>query len=187
MRDETGRTPRKGTPMTAPSKATHGLDLEFRPRDYQLKKPQAERLPGRSGLPPCLPGEVEIARLTVGVLDADGYSVRARRAGGRFQYRIVDQYFTAWSVEPRSSERRLSLGELLRLVDGARPAGWEQSPEPLANLWRDRVAVTRGAETAVVAVSVTSAIYPGLERYHQWQAESWLAARRAPNAAECAA
>jgi len=36
-------------------------------------------------------------------------------------------------------------------------------------------------------VSVTSAIYPGLGRYHQWQAESWLAARRAPNAAECAA
>jgi len=186
MRDETGRTPRKGTPMTAPAKALPGLDLEFRPRNYQLSKVLADRLPGRSGLPPCLPGEVEIARITVGVVDADWYSVRARRAGGRFQYRIVDQYFTAWSVEPRSSERRLSLGELLHLIDGARPAGWSPSAEPLADLWRDRAAVTRRAEVAVTAVRVASPIYPGLERYYLWQAESWLA-RRAPDAAGCAA
>ncbi|MFI5210567.1 MAG: hypothetical protein ACHQ2E_08990 [Gemmatimonadales bacterium] len=173
--------------MTAPSKASHGLDLEFRPRDYQLRKSQAERLPGRSGLPPCLPGEVEIARITVGVVDVDNYSVRARRAGGRFQYRIVDQYFTTWSVEPRSSERRLSLGELLRLIDGARPEGWESSPEPLADLWRDRVAVSGGIETAAASVGVTSELYAALERYHQWRAELWLAARRAPGTSQCAA
>jgi hypothetical protein len=174
--------------MTAPPrKAAPGLDLEFRPRDYQLKNLESARPPGRSGLPPCLPGEVEIARLTVGAVDADCFSVRARRAGRRFQYRIVDAYFTDWTVQPRSSERRLSLGELLGLIDGARPAGWEPSPEPLADLWRHRIALTRGADAAAAAVRVTSPIYPGLEEYHRRQAASWLEGEPGRSAAAVAA
>ena len=174
--------------MTVPRlKASHGLDLEFRPRDYQFKSVEPARLPGRSGLPPCLPGEVEIARLTAGSVDADVCSVRARRAGGRFQYRLVDQYFTPWLVQPRSSQRRLTLGELIRLIDGARPGGWELSGESLANLWRERIALTRGPHAAVAAVSVTSAIYPGVEGHYQRQAESWLALRQTRNEAVAAA
>jgi hypothetical protein len=174
--------------MTAPlATALHGLDLEFRPRDYQLRSPGQARLPGRAGLPPCLPGEVEIALITIGAVDADYFSVRARRAGGRFQYRIVDKYFTEWTVLPRSSERRLSLGELLGLIDGARPQGWEPSPQSLGDLWRERLASTRGDDAAAFAVHVTSAIYPGVEGYYRRQAALWLEARLGQDAEAAAA
>jgi hypothetical protein len=174
--------------MTVPPlEASRGLDLEYRPRHYQLKPQEAARSPCRAGLPPCLPGEAEIARLAVGSVDADCYSLRARRAGGRFQYRIVDQYFTTWLIQPRSTQRCLSLGELLRLIDGARPLGWESSPQPLADLWRNRIALTRGAEAAAAAITVTSASYPGVEGYYQRQAERWLATTRPGSPAEYAA
>lgn len=170
-----------------PPKASHGLDLEYRPRHYQLRAQETGRSPCRSGLPPCLPGEAEIARLTVGTVDADCYSLRARRAGGRFQYRIVDQYFTTWLIQPRSTQRCLSLGELLQLIDGARPLGWEPSPQPLADLWRNRIALTRGGGAAAAAITVSSASYPGVEEYFQRQAERWLATTSPANPAEYAA
>jgi hypothetical protein len=164
--------------MTAsPARALHGLDLEFRPRDYQFRPSDEGRPPTRAGLPPCLPGEVEIALIAVGTVDADVYSVRARRAGGRFVYRITDPYFTPWQVRSRSSTRRLTLGELIGLIDTARPQGWQPSPESLGDLWRERLASTRGDDAAAVAVHVTSAIYPGIEGYYRRQAGLWLEAR----------
>jgi hypothetical protein len=165
----------------------HGLDLEFRPRDYQFRSPGQGRLPGRAGLPPCLPEEVEIARITVGSVDADVYSVRARRAGGRLVYRIADPYFTPWQVRSRSSTRRLTLGELIGLIDTARPQGWEPSLESLGDLWRERLASTRGNDAAAVAVHVTSAIYPGVEGYYRRQAALWLEVRLGQDAEAAAA
>lgn len=185
MRDETGRTPRKGTPMTAPrAEASHGLDFEFRPRDYPFRS--LTRAHGGAGLPPCQPGEAEIARITAGTVDADVCSLRVRCAGGRFQYRIVDQYFTQWRLQARTSRLPLTLGEVIRLIDSARPRGWDPSPEALANLWRGRLALARGPDAALT-VNVSSAVYPALEEYYERQGRSWLLAQCGSKGVEHAA
>ncbi len=136
---------------------------------------------GGEYLPPWRGNEVEIARVTLKSVTQDVISIRARLAGGRIRYRIVDEYETVFAFRPRSSARPLTTRQLIDLIDGARHPDY---PEPgLTSCFRnynhrilteDNWAVEEEAEALVEFVRVTSDFYPLLEGYYIAEAAEWL-------------
>ncbi len=128
---------------------------------------------GGEHLPPYLPGEVEIARVTLANVTRDVISVRARRRGGRYRYRVVDDYGARWRLKVQSSAKPLPLRLLILLIDTACLAEtrWPDLTEELRN--------AHGGEPAEAAsfVEVTSDVYPSLEAHYTVKAERWLARR----------
>ena len=72
---------------------------------------------GGEYLPDYLNGEVEIARIELQSTTADVISIRARPKRNRIYYRIVDEYDTPFALRRKSSQRPLTLRELVRLID----------------------------------------------------------------------
>ncbi len=128
---------------------------------------------GGEHLPPYLDGEIEIARVTVANVTRDVISVRARRRGGRYRYRVVDDYGARWRLMVKSSVRPLPLRLLILLIDSACLADtrWPDLTEELRN--------AHGGEPAEAAgfVEVTSDVYPQLETHYEEKAARWLARR----------
>lgn len=130
---------------------------------------------GGEYLPDYLPGEVEIARVTLDNVTRDVVSVRARHRRGRYRYRVVDEYGARWRFTPQSSARPLAMWRLIQLIDTAQLANarWPDLTDEL----RD----AHGGEPAEAArfVEVTSDLYPQLEEHYRRRAEQWLSRGRA--------
>jgi hypothetical protein len=61
--------------------------------------------------------EVEIARIELESTTSDVISLRARPAGSRIRYRLVDEYQTEFRLPQQTSTRPFSLQELIWLLD----------------------------------------------------------------------
>src|SRR5678816_471413 len=61
-------------------------------------------LMGGECLPDYLPGEVEIARISIESTTADVISVRVRLERGKHRYRIVNEYETEYAIQPAESD-----------------------------------------------------------------------------------
>ncbi len=116
-------------------------------------------------LPPYLRREVEIARVVVNTTPNLVFSVRARRAGRRLRYRMVDAHGTMFSLSRQSSVRYLTTRELIALIDGATAETGDTSgdtfSESLLHSLRCACVVERPRHRAIRA---TSDVYPMLER-----------------------
>jgi hypothetical protein len=140
-------------------------------------------LMGGEYLPDYNDSEVEIARVALDSTTADVISIRAWREGGRIRYRIVDEYESTFVHEPTSSERSLSMAELVGLIDGARHEGWAENDPPYTGLTRafrdsslDPTApCVEDAEDLVDFVTVESDFYPQLRAWFEEEAQEWLA------------
>lgn len=135
---------------------------------------------GGEFLPGYIRGEVEIARLVFDSTTRDVISVRARRGrkSGRFRYRVVDEYDTRWEISPASSRLPLTLGQLIRLIDGADgmpPA--EPGKSYLQMIW-DWQLEFQEPEEIVEFVTVESEVYPQLGDWYEAKALEWLATVR---------
>lgn len=126
---------------------------------------------GGEFLPDYLPGEVEIARVTLDNVTRDVVSVRARHRSGRYRYRVVDEYGARWRYRPHSSVHPLALWRLIQLIDTAHLANarWPDLTDEL----RDAHGGDR--DDAARFVDVTSDLYPDLERHYRSRAAQWLA------------
>jgi hypothetical protein len=129
---------------------------------------------GGEYLPDYLPGEVEIARVTLANVTRDVVSVRARFRHGRYHYRMVDEYGIRWLCRPKTSAKPLVMWRLIQLIDTARLPGTQ---------WPDLTDELRDAHggapaDAAAFVEVTSDLYPGLEAHYRNRAEQWLARNR---------
>lgn len=81
-------------------------------------------LMGGEYLPPCLPTEIEIARVAMRSTTGDVISVRARRGGdGRIHYRVVDEYETEYTLPIQATDLPLTLEELVRVLDESSGTG----------------------------------------------------------------
>lgn len=78
---------------------------------------------GGEYLPTIGDEEIEIARIVLASVTQDVISVRARRAGKRIAYRVVDEYETEFELAKKSSAQPLSLKELIQLIDGTNQEG----------------------------------------------------------------
>jgi hypothetical protein len=140
---------------------------------------------GGEYLPGYLPGEVEIARIVLASVMQDVISFRARRrrrgGGLRILYRVVDEYLEPgdllWTCRPASSRLPLTLGHMIRLIDGARRPAWEYGEGGLTDAIRDS---QEGGDSEDIAcfVSVESDFYPGLGAWYDARAEEWLVRKR---------
>ena len=134
-------------------------------------------LMGGEYLPAYLPGEVEIARVTLATIMTDVLSVRARPAGKRIRYRVVDDYGSTFTIRPASSQCPLTLRKLVQLIESA------ESQEPYhAGLRILDSNVEMGAEPASLRgfMEVTSEYYPELDTHYEWAIHRWVANNTKP-------
>jgi len=131
---------------------------------------------GGEYLPDYRRGEVEIARVVLASVMQDVISIRARRVRGRITYRVVDEYpeHGGWSCRRRTTAEPLTLGELIRLIDGAWNGDGGDRGTVLADRFRN-ANLEAGDDPATIRhfVTVESDLYPELAAYYAWQAEQW--------------
>ncbi|MBK8907476.1 MAG: hypothetical protein IPM60_06145 [Rhodospirillales bacterium] len=131
-------------------------------------------LMGGEYLPDLRPDEVEIARVVMKSTTMDVVSIRARKAGRRIRYSIVDEYeeegCREYVVSPRTSTRPLTLKQLIKMMDGAvddglvgscRNANYMESEKVRPHEYYD-------FETA------SSAFYPKLAAWYDARNQEWL-------------
>lgn len=179
-------TPAPTLPAVAPDdNCDFDADLDWRPDDYWPAVPSALR--GGRFLPRLRGNEVEIARLSLESTTWDVISVRARRAGQRITYRVVDEYETPYVIKPKTSKRPLTLGQLIALIEGLSDGEQSRSPTAMRDdqlLYGDPDRIEQTADF----VHVSSPYYADLEDWYQRQAIEWLetrvAEREARNALE---
>jgi len=123
------------------------------------------RFMGGEYLPNLLPGEVEIARVTLASTTQDVVSIRARKGKNRIRYRVVDEYEgeTLSEFTQRTSVHPLTLGQLVAFLDRA---------------WSVREVVTMNEMQCDVDemrdfVSVSSPFYQHLATYYDQCFVEW--------------
>ena len=135
---------------------------------------------GRLNHAPREDGAVEIAHIQMFNLNCDYISVLAEWRDGRIHYQVTDNYPDCWSYRcsPESSERPLTFGELIDLIDTAElVSGGEPYYRGLVfgvleqNLDGDVDDELRSF------LRVTSAFYDGLELWYILECDSWCASK----------
>lgn len=138
---------------------------------------------GGEYLPGAEPEEVEIVRVELASATADVIEVRARSLEGRIHYQAVDEYWDEgerYLVTPEWSERPLTFGELIDLIDTAcRGSEGYFDPSPftvgLVDQWRELPSQGGGDPASLLGfVRVSSAFYPELGAYYEERANAWV-------------
>ena len=138
---------------------------------------------------PAREGEaVEIAHIQMFNPWCDYISVLAEWRDGRIHYQVVDNYPHLWSYRctPESSNRPLSLGELIELIDTAELVGnsaGEVESRGLVFDVLDRNADESGARAEIEElrsfIRVTSPFYDDLEVWYAIACDEWCVNRLA--------
>ncbi|WJW75556.1 hypothetical protein QVG61_00245 [Thiohalobacter sp. IOR34] len=133
-------------------------------------------LMGGEYLPPLLDGEVEIAHVSLASTTSDQISIRARREDDVIIYRIVNEYeeegFVYQPLFDRSDEP-LTLGELVRLLDGSEIQGDIFSGGVIRAHWEQCIEFDPDVDAALQFVSAHSCFYPQLADYYEGVGEEW--------------
>ena len=136
-------------------------------------------LRGGEDLPDCARREVEIARIWfTKTVHREVTSVRARPAGDRIRYRVVDEYCEStpytFAVTPKSSRRPLTFRQLVNLIDTATvPGGWFDGGGLVLPFWDDWMRGECDRETQRGSIEVSSCFYPRLSAWYEDAFEEW--------------
>lgn len=161
---------------------TPNMLRESEPREYrdemdradisEIYRSQPERLDCGDDLPRYLEGEVEVARVLTGAFGtvpsySSIVSVRARlRRHGirlRYNYRTVTQGRFRWGLERATSVRPLTMGQLIRFIDGIEAPRQADVPFPESRVHHY---LDKNPHIAGTQVRVESYVYPNLQRYY---------------------
>jgi hypothetical protein len=132
--------------------------------------------------------EVEIARIELESTTCDVTSLRARPAGSRIKYRLVDEYQTEFRLPQHASSRPLSLAELIRFLNSAEQAdatepGWNRFGFVLS--WnQSNLECGSDLESLRDFTRVSSDYYPDLASHYTEAIEEWYEARLAERSAD---
>ena len=131
-------------------------------------------LMGGEYLPNYKGNEVEIACIELKSVMGDQVSVRARRADGRITYSIVDEHDMVYHFTPATSDRPLTLAQLIHLIDHATIEEAYYEGSGLVSIFRDDQ-YDQGCrpDELVDFVTVTSEFYPELEQWYLEEALEW--------------
>jgi len=127
---------------------------------------------GGEYLPDLHENEVEIARITVASVTADVIAVRARRDGGKFAYRMVDEHESEYRIRPERSDAPLCMFELIRLIENAGPDG------PTLPVLRMNRAGGSDWDDLRAFITVSSPFYPELESWYDRYLSLWIEVQR---------
>lgn len=160
-----------GILRTPDGKGMRNFDLSYRPPLYRRDSARVLGVVTNNGhLPPSLPGEVEIARVSLRTEPGDAISVRARTEGNRISYRIVDGHESDYVLGERESIVPLAMGELVHLMDTcSHPAGIG-----LARIFWN----PKNPQEFADGVIVSSEFYPQLDDWYQEDMRAWVRRER---------
>ncbi|MHB1191933.1 MAG: hypothetical protein ACYC6F_02715 [Longimicrobiales bacterium] len=139
-----------------------------------------EYLPRRSS---C---EVEIARVVLASTCMDVISLRARWSGGRYRYRLVDEYGSRRQLCRKTSKRTLTLGQVIDMLDTVDGGGdLHTCGQGIVECWwYQQWECGDGPEACTDFAWVESEIYPGLADWYRERAVEWRREREAERAAK---
>lgn len=134
---------------------------------------------GGEYLPDLSRREVEIARIELRSTLADVFSLRARVAGRRYEYRMIDEYESTFELTPATSETTLTLLELVRLIDGVKSPTLDLDGRPFVEAWwwQQHGCSYYTLEDCTDFAWVESEQYPQLGAYYEERAREWREAR----------
>ena len=123
---------------------------------------------GGEYLPPLRPNEVEIARVTLRSVTMDVFSIRARRAGERIYYRLVDEYLEQepperFVVKPKWSKKPLTMRQMVSIID----------ENGLIDEWRDFNFDGTNVDHIFDFATASSEFYQQIAEYYATQNEAW--------------
>ena len=163
-----------------------GIDYNFRPRSYwdTLDPWQAGLVKRRTVfMPEFAEGEVEIARIEQRTTIGEVISIRSRKHGERIAYSIVDDFDDPepYNVAPKTSKKPLTLGELIRLIDGGRSDEADFAPnESLAIYFTVGIYGQNGNLDYSRSLSrVDSVFYPQLNLHYEKVLDRWYEEEKA--------
>ena len=78
---------------------------------------KSSRMASGEYLPDYLPGECELARIIYDTIGLEIISIRVRKDGHKFLYRVVDERDTQFTCRPKSSRKPLTLKRLIKLIN----------------------------------------------------------------------
>ena len=128
---------------------------------------------GGEYLPRRSVSEVEIARVVLASVLSDVISLRARWSGGRYHYRMVDEYGSDLVLCRKTSVRPLTMAQVIEVLEtvegdietngqGIVVCWWEQQRE-----YGDRL------EDCTAFAWVESELYPDLEGWYEAHGRAW--------------
>ncbi len=128
---------------------------------------------GGEYLPALLAGEVEIARIALASATGDVLALRARWSGGRYRYRIVDEYEGYFRLSRGSSLHPLTLGQVVEILETVE-GDVETGGRGLVRCWWDQQ-FDSGYDPAECTgfAWVESDLYPELGAWYGAYAEAW--------------
>jgi len=128
---------------------------------------------GGEYLPRRKPGKVEIARVILRSTTMDVFSLRARWSGGRYHYRVVDEYESRITICRKTSRRPLTLGEVIEALDSAGGDINTEGAGLVAVWWNQQREHDCGLQECTDFAWVESEIYPGLAAWYEERARLW--------------
>lgn len=140
-------------------------------------------LRGGEDLPDLGRREVEIARIWfTRTVHREVTSVRARPAGDRIRYRVVDEYCKdcgySLVITPKSSRHPLTFARLVTLIDTATIPGWSvEQPGLVLPCWDDWMQYETDPETQRGSIEVSSEFYPQLSAWYDDAFDAWCRGR----------
>ena len=164
----------EGFPGLTEFLAREVLDDEDR-RNWGLVHPQCM---GGEYLPQLGIGDVEIARISLASTTGDQISIRASHAGEKIRYEVCDEYETEFELAVTESERPLTLGELIQLIDGSGHREQEQPGGLLVCHWENMVEWDYSLDDAIAFAWIQSSWYPQLDLYYEQVASDWQEQKR---------
>lgn len=139
---------------------------------------------GGEYLPRLRRHEVEIARVVLNSTTMDVFSLRARWSGGRYHYRLVDEYQSTYVLCRKTSRRTLTLGQVIEILETV-SGGIETDGAGLVACWWDQQWEYHDDPGACTAFAwVESDLYPELADWYQAQAREWEILHGAEGTAE---
>jgi hypothetical protein len=136
-------------------------------------------LRGGEDLPDLGPREVEVARIWfTRTVHREVTSVRARPAGPRIRFRVVDEYCedgdVAFVISPSNSRHPLIFAHLIYLIDKATiPGDDSEQPGLVMPWWDDWMRFETDPEALRGSIGVSSEFYPQLSAWYDDVFEEW--------------
>jgi len=133
-------------------------------------------LMGGEYLPDYLPGEVEIARITMASITQDVISIRAFPNRGRIGFRVVNEYESTYRIRPKTSKRPLDLRQLIHLIDTA--SSDDMGPICLGILQTHVDCCEIEPQELVGFMEFTSEFYLDLRKHYWFAVNQWVQQNR---------
>ena len=106
----------------------------------------------------------------------DVISIRAQWRWGRYHYRIVDEYESTFDISRKSSNKPLTLGQLIDLLQGSSCPDWTYPCGMVEGFWEaEREHGMESLEDNVNFASIESDFYPKLSDWYDQRGEEWIA------------